>query len=110
MSNLLKVDGNLDNGEKTFLDLLRSGKEMDLELIIGDVDMPASFVWDDRSIITEYGVEKFKPIMDAKYKELSDGTIEIFCDDDELGEQFCLAAAGYVGNAEFKKLFGPGIL
>lgn len=91
---------------KTFLELLRSGKELDCDLIIGDTDMPASFVWDETSKITDYGVEKFKPIMEAKCEILKNGNIEIFCDDYELGELFCLAAAGYIAETEFDRIFG----
>lgn len=88
-----------------FLDLLRSGKEIDCDLIIGNADMPASFVWDEDCKITEYGIEKFKEIMDADYTELPNGNIEIHCDNDALGEIFCLAAAGYIGETEFSKMF-----
>lgn len=81
---------------KSFFDYLKVAEDLDCELIIGDVEMPASFVWDDECLITEAGYEKFKPIMDAEYKVLENGNIEIFCDDDELGEQFSWANAGYV--------------
>lgn len=88
-----------------FIDLLKSGKEMDCELIIGDVDMPASFVWDSDSHITDYGIERYKPILEAEYSELEDNCIEVHCEDWELGEEFCLAAAGHINNSEFERLF-----
>lgn len=71
---------------KTFLDLLRSGEEIDCDLIIGGSDMPASFVWDSECKITDYGVERFKSIMIALYKKLPNGNIEIYCDNYKLGE------------------------
>ncbi len=89
-----------------FLDLLRSGEELDCDLIIGGSEMPASFVWYEDSIITDYGVEKFKPIMEAEYTRLKNGNIEIHCDDYKLGERFCLAAAGYIGETKYEKIFG----
>jgi hypothetical protein len=89
-----------------FLDLLRSGEEIDCDLIIGGVDMPASFVWNEDSKITDYGIEKYKAIMEAEYTRLPNGNIEIHCDDDELGERFCWAAAGYIGVSEYTRIFG----
>ena len=92
--------------KKTFLDLLRSGGEIDCDLIIGGADMSATFVWDKENSITDYGVEKFKAVLTAEYTKLPNGNIEIHCDDYELGEEFVLAAAGYIGTTEFAKIFG----
>lgn len=92
--------------KKTFLDLLRSGQELDCELIIGGSDMPATFVWYDGDIITDYGVDAFRPIMEADYVMLDNGNIEILCDDWKLGEEFVAASAGYCGSREYKRLFG----
>jgi len=89
-----------------FLDLLRSGEEIDCDLVIGGVDTPATFVWDEGCHITDYGVERFKPIMNAEYTRLKNGNIEIHCDNDKLGKEFCLAAAGYIGEKEYDRLFG----
>lgn len=90
-----------------FIDYLKSAVELDCDLIIGDVDMPASFVWynDGDTVITEAGYQKFKSIMDAPYEILDNGNIEIFCDDDELGEKFVYAAAGYIGDSDYKLYF-----
>ena len=90
----------------TFLDLLRSGRSFECELIIGNADMPATFVWDEDSRITDYGAEYYAAIMEAPYKLLDNGNIEIFCDDYELGEHFTLAAAGEIGCSEYDELFG----
>jgi hypothetical protein len=88
-----------------FLDLLQGNEYIDCDLIIGDSDMPASFVWDEDTSMTDYGIEYFKPILDAEYERLPNGNIEIFCDDWELGEDFCYAVAGYVSEEKYRKLF-----
>lgn len=88
-----------------FIDLLNSNVELDCELIIGDVDMPASFVWNETNKVTKYGIQKYKKIMESKYKILDNGNIEIFCDDYKLGSEFCYAAAGYISSQEYEKIF-----
>jgi len=90
---------------KTFLELLESGKELDCELIIGDVDMPASFVWNADSRISRYGIEKYRTLMDSPIHRLPNGNIELLCPDWQLGEEFCMAAAGYIGDAEYQRIF-----
>ena len=90
---------------RTFLELLESGKELDCDLIIGDADMPASFVWDTGSRITKYGIEKYRPLMNAPIRQLPNGSIELLCNEWRLGENFCMAAAGYIGEAEYQRLF-----
>ena len=91
---------------KTFLELLESGADLDCELIIGDAEMPASFVWDECCRISRYGIEKYRPLMDAPIRRLPGGNIELLCDDEKMGEEFCLAAAGYTGEAEYQRIFG----
>jgi hypothetical protein len=92
--------------KKTFLALLRSGEELDCDLIIGGSDMPASFYWDAECLITDYGVEQFLSILETAYTRLPNGNMEIHCDDYVLGERFTLAAAGYIGETEYSKIFG----
>ncbi|MCL6477849.1 MAG: hypothetical protein K6T65_05485 [Peptococcaceae bacterium] len=92
-----------------FLHLLRSGENIDCDLIIGGVDMPVSFVWYKDCKITDYGIEKYKALMEAEYTRLPNGNIEIHCDDVELGENFCWAAAGYIGTTEYARIFGEEI-
>jgi len=96
----------MKNVVNTFLDLLRSGKEFDCDLIIGDTEMPATFVWDGESPLTTYGAEFYGALMESPYEILPNGNIEIFCDDYKLGEHFALAAAGHIGISEYNKLFG----
>lgn len=70
-----------DQGEpQTFLDLLCSGEDIDCELIIGDCDMPASFVWDEDCHITGQGIKKYRHIMEAEFTKLENGNKEILQD------------------------------
>lgn len=93
----------------SFLELLRSGEELDCELIIGDCEMPASFVWSKDSQITDYGIERYKPLMDAEYTRTTHGNIELHCPNWGLGEEFCLAAAGYISVSAYNRIFGTVI-
>lgn len=88
-----------------FADFLK-GNELDCELIIGGVDMPATFVWDGACLVTDYCMEKFRPIMESEYQVLPNGNVEVFCEDWRLGEYFCYAVAGYISVSEYNKLFG----
>lgn len=90
----------------TFLDLLKKREDIDTELIIGDCDMPASFVWNDDMFFTEYAIGKYGAILNAEYRMIGNGNIEIFCDDYNLGERFVYAVAGYVSETEYDKLIG----
>lgn len=91
---------------KDFLGLLQSETALSCDLIIGGMGMPASLVWDEGSSITEYGIAKYRPVLEAEYKVLENGNIEIFCDDYKLGQEFCYAAAGYISITEYEKIFG----
>lgn len=91
---------------KDFLGLLQSETTLSCDLIIGGMDMPASLVWNEDSRITKYGIAKYRPVLEAEYKVLENGNIEIFCDDYKLGEEFCCAAAGYISITEYEKIFG----
>lgn len=94
---------------QTFLDFLRARSHMEedleCELIIGGSDMPATFNWSNEIHITPYGAERFRAIMEGPYEILLGGNIEIFCDDDTLGEDFVLAVAGYIGENEYNRMF-----
>jgi hypothetical protein len=88
-----------------FLNLLNSGEEIDCDLIVGDVDMPASFVWGPDIKLTNYGVEKFSKLLNSSYTILANGNIEIHCNDDNIGYDFTLSAAGYINDQEYKRIF-----
>jgi hypothetical protein len=91
---------------KTFLDLLRSNQELDCDLIIGGAEMPATFVWDGESPLTEFGTIFYAELLESPYKIFPHGNIEVFCDNEKLGEHFTLASAGHIGIKEYRKLFG----
>lgn len=91
---------------KTFLDYLCNVKELECELIVDNSDMPATFVWDGENPLTVYGAKYYGALLEAPYRILENGNIEIFCDDYELGKHFTLAAAGHIGQKEYRKLFG----
>ena len=54
---------------KKFVDLLRSKRELTHDLIIGNVEMPHTLVWDEDSEITDYGIEEFKKIIKLQSKK-----------------------------------------
>lgn len=95
----------MKTNESAFLNFLESGIDIDLELIVGGAEMPASFVWDEACRLTEYGKELFHDLLASQYQVLPNGNIEIFCDNYRLGEAFCLAAAGYISQEEYDKIF-----
>lgn len=89
----------------TFLDYLHSGEDIDAPLMIGGADMPADLVWDGASRVMPEGIKRFQEILKAEITVHDNGCIEVHCDDDQLGEDFSLAAAGYISNAEYDRLF-----
>lgn len=95
----------LEERNRTFFDLLQSEAEMDCEIIVGNCDMPATFVWGEDFFVSDYGYEKFKTLLDAKFNILPNGNIEILCNDWKLGEAFIQASAGYISQKEYDKIF-----
>ncbi len=90
---------------KTFLDLLCSGRELDCDLFIGDTEMPATFVWDSGNALTVFGTMFYAELLEAPYKDLPNGNIEVFSDNYEQGEHFTMAAAGHISQSTYDKLF-----
>ena len=88
-----------------FFDVLMSGKALDCDLIIGGYEMPASFVWNEDSTISEYCKEEFGKLLDSEVTLIENGNIKIFCSEKELGVRFVYSAAGYISNSEYEKLF-----
>jgi len=93
-----------------FYEFLNQGKELNIELVIGDVDMPASLCWNEGDIISEYGIEKYKEVMngECEYFEETESTypfVNVKCDDYKLGEKFAFDCAGYISEEEFNKIF-----
>ena len=90
---------------QTFLDLLRSGKELDCSLIIGGAEMPADLVWSSESRMTLHGNLIYLQLLGAPYELLPNGNYVIHCDNEEMGIDFCQSAAGYTGNMRYQSLF-----
>ena len=97
----LKPDGT----PMTFLELLESGEEIDCGLAIADVDMPADLYWDENCGLTDYGKEAYRELMASHFVRLESGNLYILCSNEKMGNHFSLAAAGYIGESEYQKLF-----
>ena len=95
------VEKVLDGG--SFGEYLEIAEDIDTELIIGDCEMEASFVWYGDIAFTEYGKRYYAPILNAKFKYTPD-YIEIFCDDYELGHDFVMTLAGYTSETRYNKI------
>jgi hypothetical protein len=84
------------------------GEEVDF--IIADCDMPATFVWEGGKVedyFTEAGYEKFKQLLDSQVSRhhTDDTIVEVHCDNEELGRLFVWANAGYVAKTLFNEWF-----
>ena len=89
-----------------FIDYIneRIKDEKEFDAIIGDVDMPATFGFCDDWVITDYCKSKYGPLLESEIK-VYDDVVEVFYDDDEIGERFCWSVAGYISESEWEKLF-----
>ena len=98
----------------TFREYLQENTEADFDMIIGDVDMPATVVWTDDMKITEYFEEKYSQILNSEIEIHEDPTgnytmsIELLDDSisPEKGEEFVWVLAGYGSTEEYEKLVG----
>ena len=86
-------------------------KDLEFDAIIGDVEMPATFCFCDNMKITDYCMEKYGDLLNSECEVTADPIgrqteiVEVFYDDDEKGERFTWAVAGYIADSEYKKLF-----
>lgn len=96
-----------------FIDYLKFCIAHDLEFdaVIGDVDMPATFCFCDDMEFTDYCMEKYGDLLnsDCEVKYDTSGrytdVVIVDYDDENKGEQFTWAVAGYISDTEYKKLF-----
>ena len=95
------------NKETSFGEYLNNAEWIDTEIVIGGCDMPSSFVWDGDNKFTEYGKELYKQILQAKFT-ITEDYIEVFCDDEKLGEDFVLTVAGYTSENRYNKIIIEG--
>ena len=97
----------------TFLEYIeeriKDGEEFDA--VIGDVDMPATLGFCDDWKITDYCKSKYGELLNSEIVVHEDPTgnyttsVEVLYNNEEIGEQFCWAVAGYVAESEWNKLF-----
>lgn len=94
-----------------FGNYLKKAHEIDCNLIIADVDMPAAFCWDcETDGFTKEGRKFFRSLLDADVHLIYDKvgnlyTLRIDCDDENLGEFFTWAKAGYISETRYNQLF-----
>ena len=62
-----------------------------LKIVVGD------------NTFTEYGKELYKPILQAKF-EITEDYIEVFCDNEDLGNDFVMTIAGYTSESRYNKI------
>ena len=101
----------------TFLEYIEKAIKENLEFdaIIGDVDVPATYCFNDDWKITDYCKQKYGELLNSEIK-LHEGNsvlgytdvVEVFYDDEEMGRQFTMAVAGYVSESEWNRLFIEG--
>lgn len=100
--------------ETKFIDYMNFCIAHDLEFdaIIGGVDMPATFCFYNKMKFTDYCKERYGDLLNSKCKVTSDpkgrytDVVEVFYDDETVGEQFTWAIAGYIPENEYDALFG----
>ena len=86
--------------------------DIEFDAIIADIDMPATFSFHDEMEITDYCLEKYGELLNSDCEVKYDSTgrytdsVIVDYDDENIGEQFTWAVAGYVSEIEYNKLFG----
>ena len=100
--------------DMTFGEYIKLAIERDEEFdaIIGDVDMPATIYLGDDTELTPYCYEKYGDLLNSKiiavYPHSQNGgtdAVEVDYADEEKGERFVWATAGYVAETEYDKMF-----
>lgn len=101
----------------TFLEYIEQEgikNEKEFDAVIGDIDMPATFCFSSDWKITEYCKQKYNGLLNSEITVHEDPTgycttcVEVAFDDEETGESFCYAVAGYISEGEWEKLFIEG--
>lgn len=89
-------------------------KDMEFDAVIGDVDMEYTFSFCGKPKFTAYCMEKYGDLLNSKATIKPDLTgrytdvVIVDYPDDEIGERFSAAWAGYVSETEYDKLFEEG--
>lgn len=91
---------------------IKDGNEFDI--IVGDVEMPATLGLNEDWKITDYCKQKYGDLLNSEVIEHNDPTgrytdsVEVLYDDADIGEQFTWAVAGYISEGEWNLLFIEG--
>ena len=86
--------------------------EIAFDAVIGDVDMPATFVFSSDTKFTDYCMERYGDLLNSdcevKYDITGRCTDVAIVDyaDHYKGESFAWVVAGYISETEYEKLFG----
>lgn len=87
-------------------------KDLEFDAVIGNVDMPCTFCFTDDMKITDYCMVQFGDLLSSECEVKVDpigrytDAVVVNFDDYKKGERFTWAVAGYIGESEYKKLFG----
>lgn len=85
--------------------------DLEFDAVIGDVDMPATFCFCSDMEFTDYCMEKYGDLLNSECEVKYDTTgrntdiVIVNYPDENKGEQFTWAVAGYISETEYKKLF-----
>lgn len=85
--------------------------DIEFDAVIGDVDIPCTFSFWDAMEITDYCIEKYGALLNSECEVKYDTTgrytdsVIVNYDDENVGERFAYAVAGYVSETEYNKLF-----
>lgn len=99
------------------IEYLKEYNNMDIEMVIGNVDMPCTFSWCGDIEFTEYCMEKYGSILNSEIEIITEEVnssgvyryTDLIVKDESIsyitGEQFSYAYAGYISEQEYDKLF-----
>ena len=91
----------------TLESLLDATLEMEWDISVGDMAMPATLVWDQTTTqLTAEARSYFKELLQAKVEINRENKLYVWCDNNRLGEEFTLCLAGYCPTSRYNELFG----
>jgi len=102
---LTEAKSKTDKLYKSLYDFLSKQEHIDCEVVVADVEMLHSLVWDSGCRILEYGLKKYDKLLNSPVEVYENGNIEVLCDDEAMGKEFFAAAAGYISSTEYDKIF-----
>jgi len=102
---LTEAKSRTDKLYKSLYDFLGKQEHIDCEVVVADVEMQYSLVWDRECRISDYGIKKYDKLLNSPVEVYENGNIEVLCDDEAMGIEFFAAAAGYISSQEYDKIF-----